>query len=1277
MSPLFAFVPATLLIDLAAKSIAVMVVACLGAILVSRASAAWRHLVWSLGIAALLLLPMLSIALPSWRVSWVPGWLAGDLLIAVRPSIKQITAISDKARGDAQHSAMPASDVSHAVVTDQPAAPALAGSSPAASRRGVAFNWTSFTAGAWFVGALVAIAPLGVGLWQLRRLRSGAVSVGDPAWLALLADARTQLRVRQQVRLEQSPQATMPLTWGVLWPVLLLPAEADRWQPDRRRMVLWHELAHIRRCDWLTQLMASAACAVYWFNPLVWLAARQMRTLRERACDDLVLACGAKASEYAQELLTLAAGLADPRLATLAAVPMARRSVLESRLRAILDSRQSRAALTTAVVLLATCLALAATAPLAMLRAAQPKPPKPEATTAQPPKAPSPAKPTEVSPRSPTAEEIEARASGIRISVLNSKGDKGIAEFRVIAGVPSNGIADEYEKRTGRTVVNWQPHTLRIGKDGDYVWPLAKAYDVMAIRVEADGYQPSVWPWAKKADGVQHIIFQLTEDHGIVGRVLTPGGKPAAGATVALALPQKEAVLEGDKLRGEGEPPPEKPGDRWRRPTMVKTDADGRFTLPTEFEPAAVLVVHELGVRELTYDDWKKSPEIKLDAWGQIDGRVLWKDKPGADEEVTLSIHRDEYGYPGMIRSSAATQTDKEGRFVFEKVLPGLVQISRPMKPADPTKSSFTAVNLDGLVTHAQIKAGQPTAVMIGGQGRTVSGKLAGLESYKGVTFHFHPTAPHIGFPGDDEIWKAWGELKASAIGPLLFRDKQPVKEDGTFVIENMLPGRYQLFVSAPGFTQYAASTSVEVKPEVPGEKPAKQELEVITIQKPAAGAGGAPAAGAGGAPGAAAAPAKPAKPAAEAPVKRQITIRGKAVDDETDKPIERLIVQAGMFDPADPTKVQWGFSETRSDAKDGSFSATIKWAERWTARIVADGYVPQPVVTAEPPAALGDNIELMIRLKRGKLVRGTVLDHTGKPVKGAAVFAIGPTLLYLSAGEAWSSWGEKDDKAKPVHTDDAGRFALPAGEATSVGVSHVSFDAWPAEIPAEGDFVIKLPQPARVQIELDIDGAAKDSEAFYQLLTEHSPGFGKLQSTRELPITNGGKLTLAALPPGKYQFCRYVMNRLPDMGMTGMLDREFIELKAGQTKTIRWVRDRGARLRGKVVLPAATEMSGVIISVNAEKAVKIPLDGHEWQTKYASLVVEGDGTFLTERIAPGTYIVKADGYKKQKADDPARLGSGLTVPSHGATLKVVVPAEGELKLEDLILKPVAPAPPF
>ncbi len=122
------------------------------------------------------------------------------------------------------------------------------------------------------------------------------------------------------------------------------------------------------------------------------------------------------------------------------------------------------------------------------------------------------------------------------------------------------------------------------------------------------------------------------------------------------------------------------------------------------------------------------------------------------------------------------------------------------------------------------------------------------------------------------------------------------------------------------------------------------------------------------------------------AAVPQSVEVFGKVVDAETGKPVEAFITQAGKFDPKDPKNVTWGFSETRNTS--GGFSATIKWNEGWTARILADGYVPQPVLSEAPPAGK-DRIETVIRLKKGRIVRGRVLDHLGKPVKDASVFAV------------------------------------------------------------------------------------------------------------------------------------------------------------------------------------------------------------------------------------------------------------------------------------------------
>ncbi|HUY89990.1 MAG TPA: M56 family metallopeptidase [Pirellulales bacterium] len=386
MSSLLTLVSVSALLDAVLRSAAVVLLAVVVASLLRRASAAWRHLVWCLSAAGLLLLPVLSLALPDWRVAWLPQWTAQSTQLAA-------TRQTDLAQADG------AEPLDDATIVMQPSA-ATAEAEPRKEPHGLpratiettspprsAMPWLAI---AWPAGGLLSLVPLAIGMWQLAGLRCRSNVIGDLRWLTLLDELRRQLAVRRNVQLRQSEAALAPLTWGALRPVLLLPFEAGAWPDERRRLVLLHELAHVGRWDWLTQLVAHVACAVYWFNPLVWLAAKQMRIERERACDDMVLASGARASDYARELLALAAGLSNSRASTLAAVPMARRGELEDRLHGILDGRRSRAGLTRRTVCLGAAFAAAAMVPLAMLRAAPPD--STESETAAPPKqAPSPA----------------------------------------------------------------------------------------------------------------------------------------------------------------------------------------------------------------------------------------------------------------------------------------------------------------------------------------------------------------------------------------------------------------------------------------------------------------------------------------------------------------------------------------------------------------------------------------------------------------------------------------------------------------------------------------------------------------------------------------------------------------------------------------------------------------------------------------------------------------------------------------------------------------------
>jgi beta-lactamase regulating signal transducer with metallopeptidase domain len=144
------------------------------------------------------------------------------------------------------------------------------------------------TLGIWFCGALVLLGRLGLGGLRIQRItREANEAAGELSERAhrLSLDAG----IERSVRILTSDAVAAPLTWGARAPVVPLPKAAAKWPAERAHVVLLHELAHIKRWDYPALLVAEIACAIYWLNPLVWLAARQGAMERERACDDEAL----------------------------------------------------------------------------------------------------------------------------------------------------------------------------------------------------------------------------------------------------------------------------------------------------------------------------------------------------------------------------------------------------------------------------------------------------------------------------------------------------------------------------------------------------------------------------------------------------------------------------------------------------------------------------------------------------------------------------------------------------------------------------------------------------------------------------------------------------------------------------------------------------------------------------------------------------------------------------------------------------------------------------
>ena len=266
-----------------------------GAMLRHR-SAALRHTVWTACFAALLTLPAAILVMPHWGVFGHPG----------KPAI-------------------PA-----------PAGPLATVEVIATSAQPVAATPVNVPLLVWMAGAgMVAVWFLLGTLrtsWMVRRAAPSSI---DPAQAATLG-------IRRRVRVLDSDATPMPLTWGLLRPVVVLPKGAAEWPEARLRSVMLHELTHVRRWDLLAQGIAQAACCFYWFHPLAWIAARQLRKEREQACDDAVLARGIPAPEYAGHLMDLVRAMAARRNTWTHAPAMAEISGLEARVRAMLDPKRDR-----------------------------------------------------------------------------------------------------------------------------------------------------------------------------------------------------------------------------------------------------------------------------------------------------------------------------------------------------------------------------------------------------------------------------------------------------------------------------------------------------------------------------------------------------------------------------------------------------------------------------------------------------------------------------------------------------------------------------------------------------------------------------------------------------------------------------------------------------------------------------------------------------------------------------------------------------------------------
>ena len=329
----------TLLVGLALRSAIVLLAGLVASRLLAGRSAALRHCVLAAAIFASAVVVPLHLAIPGWTVPVTIAMpIAGESSVTAAPAVTSI---------------------------------ALAPEEPVSPRLDLARAFALF----WIVGFAITAAMFLAGIGRLARVAARATRVRDGSWAAIAAAVAASYGLSREVVILQTDRPNLLATWGFFRPRILLPSHAREWDDDRIHVVVCHELAHVARRDWAVQVGAQALLTLLWFNPLMWIACARLRRESEQACDDLVLARGVCARDYATHLLALARQCRRPAFRSWAsALPVAHPSTLERRIAAMLNPSLNRTPLSRRAVAATAILLLIVSIPSAALRAMQPAP---------------------------------------------------------------------------------------------------------------------------------------------------------------------------------------------------------------------------------------------------------------------------------------------------------------------------------------------------------------------------------------------------------------------------------------------------------------------------------------------------------------------------------------------------------------------------------------------------------------------------------------------------------------------------------------------------------------------------------------------------------------------------------------------------------------------------------------------------------------------------------------------------------------------------------------
>ena len=597
------------LVGIAGRSFVLLTLTAAAAFACRRRSASVLHGIWAVGLAGCLAIPLVMLLPPGLPLPVLPR---AEYSVSTMPAIPAST--------DGVSTFAPHGDRREATFEPPKTAQPIASttlSSPIDSRNTThptpttdvnQFQTPLFRTAAILIWGAGIVAILLRRLHQsvsVQRLLHHASDLDSTAWHHELDDASQRLGMSSNVSLKRHSAALSPMVVGLFRPVVLLPDDAASWPHERRNLVLLHELAHVQRRDVLTQMMATLSCAIYWFNPLAWWGASQMKRLREIACDDAVVTHSSVPATYAQTLLDVAKQYRSRPIST--AVAMVRSNDVESRIAAILSSTRCRSVLTKGRVrsFAAVTLALALIVGTCQLTSRADDSAKNE---------------TKEKTASSTAFEENAESRTMKVRVLDEEGHplSGVNVFASISEMDGESRVGNGNYTTDQVgIVEVQmPKRIRLMR----LWP------------SKEGYVPLFLNFATGTHDNGRLIpdeyeFRLQKGHRLSGRVIDESGKPISNVNVQVRARVKEPAWGVN---------PSPIVSTWLAygDAAAITDVDGYWQITNAPGPL------ESEDEDYEFDLWVTHPDFTADArWGELQAQqgITTSELRGSDATLTLN----------------------------------------------------------------------------------------------------------------------------------------------------------------------------------------------------------------------------------------------------------------------------------------------------------------------------------------------------------------------------------------------------------------------------------------------------------------------------------------------------------------------------------------------------------------------------------------------------------------------------------------------------------------